>query len=95
MRNIIFSLLGAIFACIVAIYNAMCPIFNQGITITILVIWKQVKYQFLGLFVISIVLLLTLILQYHVQTLWHEYYHWLLIQMVTHYLETHIYHVAA
>ncbi|AUD24590.1 hypothetical protein ACS2U0_18290 [Bacillus cereus group sp. BC251] len=95
MKNIIISLLGAVFACVVAIYNALCPIFNQEISITILVVWKQAKYQFLGLFVISMILLLTLILRYHVQTLWHEYYYWLLDQMITDYLEIHFYYVAA
>lgn len=93
MENITSSLLGAIFSCTVAIYNALCPIFSKEITI--LVIWKQAKYHFLGLLVIFIALLLTLILQYHTQTLWYEYYHWLLSRMINHYFETHIYHVAA
>ncbi|MDA1659804.1 hypothetical protein PDK35_07450 [Bacillus cereus group sp. TH153LC] len=93
MENIISSLLGAIFSFLIAIYNALCPIFSQEITI--LVIWKQVKYHFLGLLVIFISLLLTLILRYQTQTLWREYYHWLLNKMINHYFETYIYHVAA
>ncbi|PEW77877.1 hypothetical protein CN424_15180 [Bacillus cereus] len=95
MKKIILKLIGLAFTFKVAIYIALCPILNQGNPLTILVVWEQAKYQILGLFIISIVLLLVLILQYHVQILCDEYYRWLLIQMVIHYFEKHIYHVAA
>ncbi|HHB2166103.1 hypothetical protein OB971_10775 [Bacillus cereus] len=87
MKRILVLLLGAIFNCSVAIYIALCPILNQELRITTLVIWKQAKYQLFGLAFISIILILTLILQYHIQKLWSEYQYWLRDQMVKNYID--------